>query len=179
MLISMRTIVAIAAVTAALVGAEARSEPASPWKVMNAQRDPLTDQTARYAKTTPKSDPIQNGKPVTTALIIKCGTIYVSGPTHPELMILFTSLTGTGHVKNIETRYRFDEGPIRDYKLSSGGKAGARAILLPKLSNQDPIADLIAAKRLRVEVNLPHAGMTLLDFNVANASEAIQAISCK
>jgi hypothetical protein len=177
MLTSARIIVTAAAM--ALMAAQARSEVANAWKIINGQRDPLTEQAATFAVKMPTADPVQHGKSITTALVIKCTTAFVSGPTHPELMILFTSLTGRGHAKTMETRYRFDDGPVRDYKLASAGKTGTRAIVLPKFSDQDPIADIVAAKRLRVEVNLPETGTTLLDFNVSGASDAIQAISCK
>jgi hypothetical protein len=167
-----------AGAAAALLVAHAQAEVPSAWKVIDGQRDPLTEQTARYAVTMPKSSPVQNGKPVTTALIIRCEKVFQNAPARPELVILFTPLTGWWHVKTIETLYRFDEGPVRDYKLDFPGRAGVRVIALPKFTDQDPIADLIAAKRLRVEITLPYSGRTFLDFNVSGANEAVQAVSC-
>ena len=168
-------LVALHAATALAVG-EARSEVAN-WKIVT-KKDELTEQELRFAATTPKSNPMQHGKSVTTILTLRCVTIFLNRPTQPELMILFTSLTGMWHVKNFHTRYRFDEGPVRDYKLSVAGRGGAHAIALPKFPNQDPVADLVAAKRLRVEVTLPSGGPTLLDFNVTGAADAVRAISC-
>lgn len=94
-------------------------------------------------------------------------------------MILFTSLPRPKHAKAITTRYRFDEGPVRDYKLKLGGKNGAHALLLPKFAHEDPIADLAAAKRLRVEIDLPGPGATLIDFNVTGAADAVTAVACQ
>jgi hypothetical protein len=174
--ISARVTVTTAAM--ALVATQACCKVANGWKIINGQRDPLTEQAATFAVTMPAADPVQHGRPITTALVIKCATAFGPDTTRLELMILFTSLNGGGRTKTIETRYRFDDGPVRDYRLASAGKPGTRAIVLPKFSDQDPIADIVAAKRLRVEVNLPETGTTLLDFNVSGASEAIHAVSC-
>ena len=62
-------------------------------------------------------------------------------------------------------------------KLSA--EIGADAMLLPKFGNEDPVADVVAAKRLRVEIDLPSAGATLLDFNVIGAADAVKAIACQ
>lgn len=169
-------LVALHAATALAVG-EARFEVAN-WKIVT-KKDELTEQELRFAAMTPKSNPMQQGKYVTTVLILRCAIVFLNRPTQPELMILFTSLTGMWHVKNFHTRYRFDEGPVRDYRLSVAGRGGANAIVLPKFPDQDPVADLVAAKRLRVEVTLPSGGPTLLDFNVTGAINAVRAISCR
>jgi len=52
-------------------------------------------------------------------------------------------------------------------------------MLLPKFGNEDPVVDVVAAKRLRVEIDLPSAGGTLLDFNVIGAADAVKAIACQ
>ncbi len=156
----------------------ARAQGATAWKIA-AERDQLTDRLSHIAVTVPKSDPVQQGKSVTTALIIKCGSAFTTGPTHPQLMILFTSLGEMWHIKTFHTRYRFDDGPVRDYKLKVIGRKGAHAIMLPKFSNEDPAADLVAAKRLRVDVKLPKAENTVLDFNVTGAADAVRAIACQ
>jgi hypothetical protein len=156
---------------------EAYGQGTTAWKIAT-ERDQLSDRVSRFAVTLPKSAPIQKGKSVTTALIIKCGSAFTNGPAHPELMVLFTSLKRT-HMKTIATRYRFDEGPIRDYKLNMTGRNGAYAIVLPKFSDQDPIADLAAARRMRVDVSLPGAENTVLDFNVAGAADAVHALACQ
>jgi len=151
---------------------------ATPWKIIS-ERDQMTDQTLRLALTTPKTNPVQQGKSITTALMIKCATTFIGGTTHPELMVLFASLGGMWHVRAMHTRYRFDDGPVRDYKLKVVRRAGGHGLFLPKLGDQDPAAEITAATRLRVEVNLPYAGATLLDFNVAGASDAIRQIACR
>jgi hypothetical protein len=161
-----------------VASSQAQSQSASPWTI-RMDRDKLTDRIARFALTPSRSAPVQHGQTVTTALVIKCGTAFQNGPTHPELLILFTALRGMWHIKHVETRFRFDEGPVRDYKLNFPGRAGTHVLMLPKFSDQDPIADLLGAQRLRVEVNLPHAGPTLLDFNVAHAAEAIHTLACQ
>jgi hypothetical protein len=153
---------------------EVRAQSATAWKIAT-ERDKLTDRLSRFAVTLPKADAVQHGRSVTTALIIRCA----SAPAHPELMILFTSLTGLWRTRTIETRYRFDDGPVRDYKLKITGRNNAHAILLPKFSNEDPVSDLVAAKRLRVEVSLPDAENTVLDFNVTGAADAVKAIACQ
>jgi len=156
----------------------ARAQGTTAWKIAT-ERDQFADRVSRFAVTLPKSDPVVQGKSVTTALIIKCAGVAQTRPAHPELMILFTSLTKTRHIKTIATRYRFDDGAVRDYKLKLSGKNGAHTILLPKLGNEDPVADLVAAKRLRVEIRLAGAGATLLDFNVTGAGDAVKAIACQ
>lgn len=157
---------------------EARSQGASAWKIAT-QHDALADRDSRIAVTVPKSDPTQDGKPVTTALIISCGSTNPNGPTHPQLTILFTPLTHMFHVDAVTARYRFDEGPVRQYKLGIHGRNSAYTIELPKLTDQDPITDLLAAKRLRAEVYLPRTTNTLLDFNLSGAAEAVRAIACR
>jgi hypothetical protein len=157
---------------------EARAQEATAWKIAT-ERDQLTDRVSRFAVTLPKSNLVQQGKSVTTGLIIKCGSAFATGPMHPELMILFTPSGGMWHVKTFHTRYRFDDGPVRDYKLKVIGRKGAHAILMPKLGHEDPVADLVAAKRPRAEINLPSAGATLLDFNVTGAGGAVKAVACQ
>jgi hypothetical protein len=156
---------------------EASAQGTTAWKIAT-ERDQMSDRLVRFAVTLPKSAPVLDGKSVTTALIIRCGSAFTNGPTHPELMILFTSLTET-RMRTVATRYRFDDGPVRDYKLKITGRHGAHAILLPKFSDQDPIADLMGAKRLRLEVNLRNAENTLLDFNVTGAADFVRAIACQ
>jgi hypothetical protein len=160
-----------------LAASTAHGQGATAWKIAT-EKDQLSNRLSRFAVTMPKSAPVQAGKPVTTALIIKCGSALAGGATHAELMILFPSLPAK-HMRTIATRYRFDDGPVRDYKLKVAGKNGAHAILLPKFSDQDPVADLVAAKRLRVEVDLPNTQNTLLDFNVTGAADAVRAIACQ
>lgn len=152
----------------------ARAQGATVWKIVT-QRDQLTDRVSRIAMTLPKSEPRQEGKSVTTALIISCGSPFPNGPTHPQLTILFTPLQHMFHAAAVATRYRFDEGPIRDYKLQIPGKNGSYAVMLPKMSDQD----LVAARRLRAEVYLPHTTNVLLDFNVVGAADAVKAIACQ
>ena len=66
-----------------------------------------------------------------------------------------------------------------NYKLQIPGKNGSYAVMLPKMSDQDPVADLMAARRLRAEVYLPHTTNVLLDFNVVGAADAVKAIACQ
>ncbi len=52
-------------------------------------------------------------------------------------------------------------------------------MLLPKFGNEDPVAGVVAAKLLRVEIDPPSAGAALLDFNVIGAADAVKAIACQ
>src|SRR5208282_192407 len=153
---------------------EAPAQIATAWKI-EAERDKLTERESRFALTVPKSDPVMQGKSVTTALIITCAGEAPARPAHAELMILFTSLPRAKHAKAIATRYHFDDGAVRDYKLKVIGRNGAHAMPLPKFGNEDPVADVVAAKRLRVEIDLPSERGTLLDFNVTGAADAVKA----
>ncbi len=169
----------MAALVAIALGSDAaRVQAASAWKI-STEKDQLSDQTSRFAVTMPKPNPARQSKPATAALVVRCVTVFLNKPTEPEIMILFTSLGWMWHVRNLHVRYRFDEGPVRDYKLKAAGRGAARAIVLPKFSDQDPVADLVAAKRLRVEAELPGSGTTLLDFDVAGAADAVRAIACR
>ncbi len=171
----------VAALVAIALGSDAaRAQTASPWKI-STEKDQLSDQTSRFAVTTPKSSPARQGKSVTAALVIRCVAVFLNKPTEPEIMVVFTSLGWMWHIRSLHIRYRFDEGPVRDYKLKAAGRGAPRAIVLPKFSDQDPVADLVAAKRLRVEAELPGAGTTLLDFDVAGAgaADAVRAIACR
>lgn len=103
------------------------------------QHDQLADRVSRIALTLPKTEPLQDGKSVTTALIISCGGPFPNGATHPLLTILFTPLEHMFHVDAVTTRYRFDEGPIREYKLAISGRNKSYAVQLPKFADQDPI----------------------------------------
>jgi hypothetical protein len=49
---------------------------------------------------------------------------------------------------------------------------------VPKLL-EDPVADIVATKQLRIEVDLRTAGVMFLDFNISGAAEAIRAIACQ
>ncbi len=112
-------------------------------------------------------------------MIITCAGGAPARRAHAELMILFTSLPRAKHAKAIATRYRFDDGAVLDYKLKNIGRNGAHAMLLPKFGNEDPVAGVVAAKLLRVEIDPPSAGAALLDFNVIGAADAVKAIACQ
>jgi hypothetical protein len=184
MLVSARMIVTVAA-AAAFAGAASYSAFAGQWKIIDGQKDPLTDNTARYAVALPQSNPVFHGQPVTSALVLRCTAVFTNRATEPELMLLFTGLTGLGHIRNVLANYRWDEGPVRSYKLKSGGAHGTRAIELPKLvsptklvEGEDPVTDVVAAKRFRAEVQFASGGSVFLDINVAGANDAIRALAC-
>lgn len=183
MRISPRIIIIAAA--AALAAAAAHAEVATPWKIMTGQKDPLTDKSSRYAIDRPKSNPIFHGQAAQGALLLRCVTLIPGKPAQPELIIVFTGLTGIGRVTNTAVRYRWDDGPVHGSTSKSAIGSGARAIRLPRfispmkgVKSEDPIADMIAAKRLRAEVQFASAEMIFLDFNVAGAGDTIGALGC-
>jgi len=167
----------------------------SNWKLVAGQPDPLTGQSLREVMTLPKADPTIDGKSVATALVMQC-TRTVKGEPDPQLIVIFTSLTGVGHFKNFDARYRFDEGPVHSFAAQSViGKNHARAIALPRYPDisdipglaklpasqgpVDPGIEIAGAARLRIEFNFQSAGVTLLDFNVSGATQAIGALGCQ
>ena len=167
----------------------------SNWKLVTGQPEPLTGQSSRQVMTLPKADPIIDGKSVATALIMQCAHA-VKGEQDPQLIVIFTSLTGIGHFKNFSARYRFDEGPVHNFAAQSViGKNHARAIALPRQldvsdipslaklpglqSQVDPGIEVAGASRLRLEFNFQSAGVTFLDFNVSGATQAIGALGCQ
>lgn len=93
-------------------------------------------------------------------------------------------MEGIGQISNLATEYRWDEGRVHSFTLKGTGKAGTRAIVLPKpispvpedVPSEDPISDIVAAKRLRVEVSFQSAGAIFLDFDVSGAAQAIKAV---
>lgn len=158
---------------------ESRAKVPSNWKITARGREALTEQTSRMAITLLKSNPVIDGKSVTTGLVLQC-EINPSGPPIPQVMVLFTSLTGVRHFKKFQTRYRFDEGPVRSMELTSNiGKNYARAIVLPNLGAPAPGVEIVGATRLRIEFDFKSAGVTFLDFNVSGAAEALKAIACR
>jgi hypothetical protein len=180
----MRLATPIAIAAAVLGFAVAHAEVAS-WKIIDGHSDPLTDKPSRFAVAMAKSTPAFRGQPVTTALVIRCVTIFTNKPAEPEVMLLFTGLTELGRVRNVVAHYRWDEGPVRDYTLKTAGARGTRAIELPKFTSptklvegEDPIADIVAAKRFRAEVQFASQGTIVLDINVAGANDAIHALAC-
>jgi hypothetical protein len=157
------------------------------WKIIVNKPDPLTDKPSRYAVDLPKTKPVFHGQAVTVALVMHCVTVFLNKPSEPELMLLFTGMTGIGHINNLPTNFRWDEGPIHSFMLKGTGKTGARTIVLPRLispapelvASQDPVSDIVEAGRLRVEVTFQSAGMVFLDFNVSGAAQAISALACQ
>ena len=149
------------------------------WKIVNNGRDPLTERTSRVAITLPKPNSTQKGKSGATGLALVCLSSDANGPTDPAVALIFTSLAGVGHYKRFPINYRFDEGSVTSSVATADiGKGGARRILLPTV-DMSPVAAIRAAQRLRVEVDLRTAGIVFLDFNVAGASAAIEAIACQ
>jgi hypothetical protein len=178
----------IIAIAAAALGFVAATQAAggSSWTIIDGQKDPLTEKSARYAVALTQSKPVLHGQPVTGALVIRCTTVFVNQSAEPELMLLFTGMTGLGRVKTALTRYRWDEGPIRGYTLKSAGVKGTRAIELPKLvsptkliEGEDPVADVVTAKRFRAEVRFASAATLFLDINVAGANDALRILACR
>jgi len=165
------------------------------WKPFIMQPDPLTEQNVPQVITLPKANPVIDGKSVTTALVLRCSSAS-RGVPDPLLIVVFASLTGVGHFKNFDARYRFDEGPVHSFAASSLiGKNHARTILLPRyldvsdnptlaklLGSQaqvDPGVEIAGASRLRMEFNFKSAGVAYLDFNVSGATQAISALRCR
>jgi hypothetical protein len=158
---------------------ESGAKVPSNWKITSGGQEALSEQTSRMAITLPKSNPVIDGKSVTTGLVLRC-EINPSGPPVPQVMVLFTSLTGVGHFKKFQTRYRFDEGPVRSMELKSIiGKNYTRAIVLQNQAAPAPDVEIVGATRLRIEFDFKSAGVTFLDFNVSGAVEALKAISCQ
>lgn len=173
--------IAIAAVLAATL---AQAEP-SAWRIVDGKADPLTDKPARTAIDVAKSTPVLNGRPVTGALIIHCVAVFSNQPPEPALGLMFTGLTELGHVKKVVAQYRWDEGPVQSDALKAVGKNGVRMLALPKLVSltklvpgQDPVADLVTAKRLRAKVLFGTAGVVFVDFDVTGADAAIRNLGC-
>ncbi len=152
----------------------------SNWKIVDAGRDPVTERPMRMAITLPKSDSAKNGRSGATGLAIICFSANPNIPTHPELALVFTAVTGVGRYKKFAARYRFDEGPIYNPTLTSDvGKNGTRRFILPTSSDPSPATEITGASQFRAEVNLHSAGIVFLDFNVAGAAAAIKAIACQ
>jgi hypothetical protein len=164
------------------------------WKILTMQPDPLTEQRLPQVMTLPKANPVIDGKSVTTALVMRCSSAS-KGVPDPQLIVVFGSLTGVGHFKNFDARYRFDEGPVHDFAAQSViGKNHARAIVLPRYldvsdnptlakiagpqGQVDPGIEIAGASRLRMEFNFKSAGAAFLDFNVSGATQAIAALGC-
>jgi hypothetical protein len=143
------------------------------WKITNT-KDELTEATLRYATTYPKQKPIQFKKPINVELIMRCGSVYKTGPTHPEIMIYFS---GTVGIADVRTRWRFDDGPVEDMTLGLNGTK-EQAIFLPDMTGINSVAAIQKAQRLRAQLDLTWAGFTLLEFNVVGSAEAIKAINC-
>jgi hypothetical protein len=166
------------------------------WKIIAGDPDPLTGQGSRKAMTLPKATPVIDGKSVETALVMQCST-SVKGMPDPQLIVIFTSLTGVGHFKNFGGRYRFDEGPVHEFSAESViGKNHARAIPLPEVldasdlqdllklhagvhTEVDPGVEIAGAMRLRIEFNFKSAGVIFLDFNVSGATQVVSALGCQ
>ena len=100
-------------------------------------------------------------------------------------MVLLIGLTKLGYLRNLASRYRFDEGPVHSFRSHATGKQGTRGIVLRKLDMppntvlEDPAGEIVTAKRLRFEVSLDNKSTVFLDFNVTGADDAINALSCK
>lgn len=152
----------------------------SNWKIVDSGRDPLNEMPRRTAITLPKSNSAKNGKSGATGLVLVCLSADPNAPTHPEVALVFTSLTGTGNRKKFPSAYRFDEEPLRSIVLTSDvGVGGSRRLILPTFPDQNPVAEIAAAKEFRIEVDLHSAGTVFLDFNVSGAAAAISAIACR
>ncbi len=156
---------------------EAPAQTATARKI-EAERDKLTERVSRFALTLPKSDP-DAGQICHDGIDYQVrrrgpGPACACGADDP------VHLFAEGKARQGDRDpVLFDDGAVRDYKLKIIGRNGAHAMLLPKFGNEDPVADVVAAKRLRVEIDLPSAGATLLDFNVIGAADAVKAIACQ
>ena len=147
------------------------------WKVIVERADPLTGGTARVAQTAPKTAPVIDGKSVPTLLVMQCGFEF-EGLEHSALSIRFASLTGVGHFKKFEARYRFDEGPVQEFTATSKiGKNHAHEFMLDS-GDPDPGVEITGATRLRMQFNFQSAGTTFLDFNVSGATQTLHALAC-
>jgi len=185
------TIVMLAAGTAAPAVAQAQQPlSASAWKIVKEKDDPLTNKPVRYAFNMPKGKPVLNGQPVTAILAIRCVAMFTSKPSEPEVVIFLSGLAGVGRTKQIQTQYRWDEGPVHSATLkatASTVRKGMRVFALPRLTSlaadlapsRNPVAEIASANRMRVEVGFAGGGTVFLDFNVAGAGEAIRAVECQ
>jgi len=147
------------------------------WKIISGRPDPLTGETSPKAQTTPKVPPVVNGKPVPTLLIMRCG-YRRQGLEDASLSVRFASLTGVGHFKKFEARYRFDESDVQELTATSKvEKNHAREFKLDS-GDPDPGIEIAGAARLRVQMNFQSAGVTFMDFNVSGATQALNALAC-
>ena len=147
------------------------------WQVIIGRPDPLTGETTPKAQTTPKAAPVINGKAVPTLLIMRCG-YRVQGLEDAILSVRFASLTGAGHFKKFEARYRFDQGPVHEFTATSKtGKNRAREFLLEQ-NRPDPGVEITGATQLRMQFNFQSAGASFLEFNVSGATQTLNALAC-
>jgi hypothetical protein len=164
----------------------------SHWKIIANGPEALTEEKSRTVMTLLKTMPVIDRKTVTTGLILRCSRT-ATGSALPQLVFIFTSLTGVEHFKNFSARYHFDEGPVHIDLSSEIGKNHARGIalsnpnaetspMLAKLLHDlppDPGVEIAGATRLRMEFNFRSAGIAFLDFDVSGSTQAMRAVGCQ
>ena len=112
-------------------------------------------------------------------LIIHCKNLFEQREQHPEgdfysAFLFFSEPIG---VADTLVRYRFDDGDPFGRTLVINDRGRAIALTTIK-ENDDFIVPLAKSSKVRVQLDLPYPGNTVVNFDAAGALQAMSKLSC-
>jgi hypothetical protein len=122
----------------------------------------------------------QFGRDVTAALILRCVNPYQDKQGHRDgdgysAVIKFSERVG---VAKAVFRYRFDANPVHSITATLSDRGDILFASWPRSVDTTFIEELRHSAKLRAEINLPWAGVVLVEFATSAADKAMNLIPC-
>jgi hypothetical protein len=170
-----RTLVALCALVFCALAITSQIANAT-WKT-NSTTDPLTKEKRPYMSSAGHGAIRQFGRTVSSQLVIYCVPLPNQGVPFPSVDLWFSEKVAVGNAK---ARFRFDTGLVHVGEMESD--RGNQFSLLRGLKASESNLywdEFKTSNKLRVQVDLPWAGGTVIEFDTSGASEALDKIPCE
>jgi hypothetical protein len=163
----------LAAILVAALGPQAAN---ATWKT-NSTTDPLTKEKHPYMSSAGQGAIRRFGHSVTSRLVVYCVPLPNQGVPFPSVDLWFSEKVAVGDLK---ARFRFDTGLVHVGEMESD--SGNQFSLLRGLVGSEFNLywdEFKTSNKLRIQVGLPWAGDTVIEFDTSGASEALDKIPCE
>jgi hypothetical protein len=144
------------------------------WKA-GSVTDPLTKEKHPYMSSAGQGAIRQFGHTVTSRLVVYCVVLPNQGVPFPRVDLWFSEKVAVGDVK---ARFRFDTGlvHVREMESDSGNQF---SLLKGLVGFEFGLDEFKTSEKLRVQVSLPWAGDTVIEFDTSGASETLDKMPCE
>jgi hypothetical protein len=144
------------------------------WKA-NSITDPLTKEKHPYMSSVGHGAIRQFGRTVSSQLVIYCVPLPEQGVPFPTVDLWFSEKVAVGDVK---ARFRFDTGLVHMREMGGSDGGNQFSLLRGLVGFEFGLDKFKTSNKLRIQVSLPWAGDTVIEFDTSGASEGLNKMPC-